>query len=122
MPMTADSRAVDEYITKIDKDHQQLLKELRAVIKVCLPESKEGIAWGMPSYWQNTYLIHFQAFKKHLNVYIGPEAVAYLQEKYPDLSYTKRGFQLIYGKDIPKEAIEDVCHWQVEKYGGKDEA
>lgn len=50
----------------------------------------------MPSYWQNTYLIHFQAFKHHVNVYVGPEAVAYLQENYPELSFTKRGFQLRY--------------------------
>ncbi|MDY4760615.1 iron chaperone [Streptococcus thoraltensis] len=121
MPMLADSKAVDDYIEKVDETHQTFLKQIREVIKSSLPDTVEGLAWSMPSYWQNTYLIHFQAFKKHVNVYVGLEAVIYLQDNYPELSYTKRGFQLVYGQKIPKKAIEDVCQWQLQQYGEKDE-
>ncbi|MEQ9763706.1 DUF1801 domain-containing protein [Streptococcus sp. ZJ151] len=121
MPMLADSKAVDNYIAEVDEIHQPLLKELREIIKTTLPKASEGLAWSMPSYWQNTYIIHFQAFKKHVNVYVGPDAVSYWQDKYPELSFTKRGFQLPYDQKVPKEAIKTICLWQLQQYGERDE-
>ena len=120
--MKEDSQAVKNYIDRHHVAHRDFLLRLRSMIKAYLPNSCEGIAWSMPSYWQNTYLIHFQAFKHHVNVYVGPEAVAYLQENYPELSFTKRGFQLRYDQEIPTNPLRAVCQWQLQKYGDNDEA
>ncbi len=46
------------------------------------------------------------------------EAVAYLQENYLELSFTKRGFQL----RIPTNPLRAVCQWQLQEYGDNDEA
>lgn len=115
--------AVADYIAKEESQQKRdYLNALRTLIKEVLPEAFEGLAWAMPSYWQGSYLIHFQAYKNHVNVYIGPEGVAFLQTAYPELSYTKRGFKLDYTKPLPDKALKTACQWALKRYGETNEA
>lgn len=59
MVMKADSQAVDDYIATDSHEKTIFLLALKRIIKESLPNSREGLAWSMPSYWQGSYLIHF---------------------------------------------------------------
>lgn len=116
--MKENKEAVTAYIAERPQDQQRQLASLRNLIVSQLPDSViEGIAWSMPSYWQKTYLIHFQAYSNHLNVYIGPDAVAHFTDIYPDLKYSKRGFKLTYEEPLPQEEIKAMLSWLYETYG-----
>ena len=48
---------------------------MNEVIKAALPDAVEKISWSMPTYWKKYNLIQFAAFKKHVGLYPGPQAV-----------------------------------------------
>lgn len=114
--MKANSLAVEDYISPQTLEIQVFFEKLRRLIQQELPEAREGIAWKMPSYWQGTYLVHFQAFKSHVNLYVGPEAVAHFQESYPGLEFTGRGIRLSYQEPLPEEALRNILDFQYQTF------
>jgi len=48
-----------------------LLEKVRDTIRAASPEAIEKISWRMPTFWQGENLIHFAAFKKHMDIYPG---------------------------------------------------
>ena len=71
---------IDEYILNQPEKAQPLLKEINETIRAAIPDTMEKISWSMPTYWKKRNLIQFAAFKNHVGLYPGPEAV----EKFAD--------------------------------------
>lgn len=109
--------SITEYIEVQDPAHQKSLHQLRDILASCLENAEEKIAWGMPSYWKKKYIIHFQAFKNHMNIYIGPDAVDHFKTLYPDIDFTGRGFRLSYSDEIPEETIRTMALWCEKEIG-----
>ena len=68
-----DARDVDEYINSFPDDIQDVLKEIRRIIREVAPEAIEGVFYGIPSY--SVYgipLVYFAANKKHIGFYATP--------------------------------------------------
>jgi uncharacterized protein YdhG (YjbR/CyaY superfamily) len=51
------------------------LKKVRGAIRAAAPHAAEKISYQMPTYWDGRNLIHFAAFKRHIGVYPGAEAM-----------------------------------------------
>ena len=66
------AKTVDEYISNKDIEIQPFLMKIREIIKRSIPEATEKIAWNMPSYWKDKYIIHFECYRNHVNIYVGP--------------------------------------------------
>lgn len=115
--MIADRNAVTDYIESRQSPQKELLEQLRNTIIEHLPVTViEGVAWSMPSYWEKTYLIHFQAYTKHINVYIGPEAVEHFQPLYTNLTFSKRGFKLMNQDNLPETELKVILNWLYQTY------
>lgn len=66
--MTA--KEVDVYLAKVVQPHRSTLKEMRKRIKEVIPNSEEGIAWGMPAYKiEGKYVAGFAAFTNHCSFF-----------------------------------------------------
>lgn len=64
---------VTEYIQKADADKQSILKEVREIVQVTVPNAIEEISYGMPAYtWREKPLFYFAAMKGHLGLYPTP--------------------------------------------------
>lgn len=119
--MEVNKEAVTDYINNRPDNHKAFLKALRLIIIESLPETvNEGIAWSMASYWQGTYLIHFQDYSQHLNIYIGPEAVEHFKTIYPHLDYSKRGFKLLHNQELPEKELREMIKWLYKTYAKQD--
>jgi len=57
---------VDEYIEKQKSPQKEICQKLRKVIFKNLPDVKEEIKWGVPSYEEGKY--YFVALKTHVNL------------------------------------------------------
>lgn len=55
---------VDEYINSFYQQIQINLIKLRKIIKETAPEAQEKISWGVPTYFQDGFLVQFAAYKK----------------------------------------------------------
>ena len=65
---------VRAYIDQTDEAHRAELVQVYEAIHAVLPDEREWINWGMPTFGKN--VIHFSAAKRHVGIYPGPEAVS----------------------------------------------
>jgi uncharacterized protein YdhG (YjbR/CyaY superfamily) len=72
----------------------------------------------MPTFWQGENLIHFAAFKKHIGLYPGGEAIPEFAERLAGYKTSKGAIQLPLGKPIDYELIRDIVRWRVKQTEG----
>lgn len=102
---------IDDYISTQPIEIQPLLHQVRNAISKVLPNAQEKISWGMPTYWRKHNIIHFAAFKKHLGIYPGSEAIEHFKDKLNDLKHTKGAIQIPYDKPLPLALISEIAKW-----------
>src|SRR3954469_5086773 len=61
----AKDKRIDEYISKAQPFAQPVLKHLRKLVHLAIPEIEENIKWGMPAFAYKGMLFGMAAFKKH---------------------------------------------------------
>ena len=103
---------IDEYILSQDEDKREELELVRKTLQKALPEADEKISWSMPTYWKQHNIIHFAAFKKHIGLYPGSEAVAQFKDELEAAGYkTDKGtIRFPYGK-VNTEMIARIAKW-----------
>lgn len=111
-------KTIDEYILRQEEQAQPHLQEMNIAIKAAIPDAIGKISWSMPTYWKKWNLIHFAAFKKHIGLYPGPEAVEVFADRLQDYKTSKGTIQFPYDKPLPLELIAEIATWcetEVEK-------
>jgi uncharacterized protein YdhG (YjbR/CyaY superfamily) len=104
-------RTVEEYIERQPEYARPYLRQINEAIRSAIPEAKEKISWSMPTYRKNHNLIHFAAFKKHIGLYPGAEAVEAFADKLKDFKTSKGTIQLPYDKPLPLDLIVQIAKW-----------
>lgn len=78
--MNPNYKTVDEYLSTISEDKRAALEKLRKTIRSAAPKAEECIAYGIPGYRLNGYLVGFGASKNHCSFYPGGIAHDYADE------------------------------------------
>ena len=102
---------IEEYIGRQPEQVQPYLRPVNQAIRSVLPDADEKISWSMPTYWKKRNLIQFAAFKKHIGLYPGPEAVKAFADKLEEYRTSKGAIQLPYEKPLPLELIAEIAQW-----------
>ena len=67
---------IDAYLKNLSDDQRNTLSQVRSHIKLLCPESQEVFSYGMPGFkYKNKYLIACGAFKNHMSIFPGSEAI-----------------------------------------------
>ena len=104
-------KTIEEYIKRQPEQVQPFLRQVNTAIQSAIPTAKEKISWSMPTYWKKHNLIQFAAFKKHIGLYPGPEAVAEFSERIKDCKSGKGSIQFTYSKPLPLPLIGEIAKW-----------
>lgn len=102
---------IEEYMERQPEEVQPYLQQVNQAIKNAIPDTKEKISWSMPTYWKKHNLIQFAAFKKHIGLYPGPEAVAVFADRLTEYKTSKGAIQFPYNKPLPLELIAEIAKW-----------
>ena len=102
---------IEEYIQRQPKEAQPHLEQMNAAIRSALPDAVQKLSWSMPTYWKKRNLIQFAAFKKHVGLYPGPEAVEAFADKLKAYKTSKGAIQFPYNKPLPTELITEIALW-----------
>lgn len=102
---------IDEYIAAQPENVQDTLNQVRDSIKAVLPDAQERISWRMPTFWKEHNIIHFAAFKKHIGLYPGGEAIEHFADQLKPYKTSKGAVQFQYSEPIPLELIADIAKW-----------
>ena len=109
------TKNIEEYIQSCDQSIQPKLNELWQLIKNIAPELKEKISWGMPTFFMKHNIIHFAAYKNHIGLYPGSEAIEFFADRLKQYPTSKGAIKLPYDKEFAKELIKDIILYNIQK-------
>ena len=110
-------QTIEEYILRQPEAVQPVLRQLQETIHTAIPDAKEKISWSMPTFWKGCNLIQFAAFKKHIGLYPGSEAVEAFAGRLASFSTNKGSIRLPLNQPMPWELITDIARWRETAYG-----
>ena len=109
------SHSIDEYIAVFPADVQDILQELRSVIKASAPDAIEVISYQMPAFKQNGILVYFAAFKKHIGFYPAPQGIEEFKDELSQYKGGKGSVQFPIDKPLPIELISRIVKFRVQE-------
>lgn len=106
--------AIETYIQQYPDNVQEILHNIRELIKDNAPEAEELFAYGMPAYKTNKKpLVYFAAFKKHIGFYATPSGHSEFQDELSKYKQGKGSVQFPLDKPIPYKLIERIVKFRV---------
>lgn len=113
---------IDQYIQNYPDEVQDLLKQVRNLIRELAPDAEECLGYGIPTFkTHGKALVHFAAFKKHLGFYATPSG----HEAFADeLSHYKQGkgsVQFPLNKPIPFDLIRRMVAFRIKENNAQAE-
>ncbi len=107
--------AIDDYIAAQTPEVRPILQSIRETIHAAAPEASEKIAWQMPTFWKGENIVHFAAFKKHIGLYPGGEAVGVFADRLGDYKTSKGAIQFPLDRPVDHALIADIVRWRVKE-------
>lgn len=107
---------IDKYITGFPIEIQEILQQIRAIIKETAPEVTESIAYGMPAYKTNGKpLVYFAGYKNHIGFYATPSGHENFAKELSQYKQGKGSVQFPLNKPIPYDLIREIVKFRVEE-------
>lgn len=112
-------RTIEEYISEQPEEIQPILRTLRETIHAAIPGAKEKISWSMPTFGNRCNLIQFAAFRSHIGLYPGPEAVQAFAHRLTVYQTSKGAIRLPIDRPLPLDLIAEIARWCDAAYSEK---
>lgn len=113
-------KTIDEYIKLYPVDVQNILNEIRAVIRKEAPDALETISYQMPTFkLYGVNLVHFAAWKSHIGFYPTPSVTTQFEKELAEYKYAKGSIQFPLNEKIPYEFIKKVVRYRVDEVTAK---
>ena len=105
---------VDDYIASFEPPTQEILNDIRTVVRNAAPEAIESIAYGMPAYKHNKKPIaYFAAFRHHIGFYATPHAHEEFGKRLSVYKQGKGSVQFPIDQPMPLDLIADMVTYNV---------
>ena len=100
---------VTDYLNTLGEAEKNALERIQAIVTQIAPEAEEVITYGMPGYkYKGKYLISFAAFKDHLSIFPGAEAIEALKDKLEGFALSKGTIQFTLENQLPTEIVQEI--------------
>lgn len=114
--------SIDEYILQFPKEVQDVLQDLRNVIKESAPEAVEKISYQMPAFVLHGNLVYFAVNKNHIGFYPTSSGIAAFKHKLTDYKSSKGAVQFPKDQPLPYDLISEIVKFRVTENRNKAEA
>ncbi len=106
---------VDEYIEGFPGEIKNKLKEIRGIIRGTIPEAKEKMAYGMPTYYYKENVVHFAGYKEHLGFYPTPAGITKYIKKLEQYKSSKGAIKFNIKDTLPRELIIEITKYRMKE-------
>ncbi len=107
--------SIDAYIADFPEKTQELLQQVRAVIKQAAPDAGEKIGYGIPTFTLNGNLVHFAGYKHHIGFYPGALGIEVFMDEISKYKWAKGSVQFPIEEPIPFDLITRIVKFRVKK-------
>lgn len=104
---------IDTYIGQFPAEVQEILQEIRQVIKEAAPEAEERISYQMPTFYLGGNLVHFAAYKNHIGFYPAPSGIEKFKQELSKYKSAKGSVQFPLNQPIPFNLIGKIVRFRV---------
>ena len=112
--------SIDAYIAGFPPATQEVLQELRALIRAAAPEATETISYAIPTFdLGGRHLVHFAGYAKHIGFYPVPSGMETFKEELTPYRSGKGSAQFPLGKPLPTDLIRRIVEYRVEENVGR---
>ncbi len=101
-------KSVDEYVASQPEGARLHMMKIIGMIRSEVPEAREQIKWGMPSFHAGKYSMQFSACKDRLSLYIGADAIENLKGRLEGFAYKKDALYLPYDRPLPVGLVKEI--------------
>jgi uncharacterized protein YdhG (YjbR/CyaY superfamily) len=100
---------IDDLLKDVSAPQKTVLQHIRKLILERAPEAKEVMTYGMPGFkYKNKYLVSFAAFKDHMSIFPGAEAVETYAPHLKGYTMSKGTIQFTVEKPISDEILVGI--------------
>lgn len=108
---------IDEYMAGFPKNVQDILKEMRQVIKESAPGATEAI-YRMPTFKLKGNLVHFAGFQNHIGFYPTPSGIAAFKKELSGYKTSKGAIRFPIDKPIPYDLVKKIVKFRADEVLG----
>ena len=107
---------IDEYIAAFPRNVQDILEELRRVIRESAPESEETISYGIPTFdFNGRHLVHFAAYRNHVGFYPTSSGIAHFKKELSRYELSRGTVRFPINEPIPFDLVKKIVKYRVEE-------
>ena len=112
---TAKPETIDQYIADFPTEIQQVLEEVRSTIRQMVPDARECISYGIPTFdMGKSHLVHFAGFKQHIGLYPTPTGMEAFKADLAPYKQGKGSVQFPLDQPMPLDLIRKIVKYRVE--------
>lgn len=111
--------SVDEYIAGFPAATQEVLEEVRALIRAAASGATETISYAIPTFDLNGHLVHFAGYRNHIGLYPGPSGIEAFREELKPYKSARGSVQFPLGQPLPMDLIRRIVEFRVQENAGK---
>lgn len=104
---------IDEYIENFSPEIQEILQNIRNIIKDSAPDATEAISYQMPTFKLNGNLVHFAVCKNHIGFYPTPSGIVNFADELSKYKTSKGAVQFPLNVPIPFELMDKIVKFRV---------
>ena len=115
------AKNIDEYIRHFPAEVQEMMKQLRAIIKKAVPDAEETISYGIPCFRsKGRYVIYFAGYQHHIGIYPVPINNVEFEKEYSKFKTSGKGtLQLPLNEPIPVDLITKIVKFRLKENAKK---
>ena len=107
---------IDEYIATFPRNVQDILDELRRIIRESAPKSEETISYGIPTFDLNgKHLVHFAAYKNHIGFYPTSSGITRFKKELSRYELSRGTVRFPINEPIPFDLIRKIVKYRVKE-------
>ena len=107
--------SIDEYISAFPVETQQLLEQIRTIVKSVAPEANEVISYSMPAFKLNGILVYFAGYKNHIGLYPLASGIEVFKDELAAFKWAKGSIQFPLNKPLPVDLITRIVSFRADE-------
>ena len=113
--MNAAPSDIDNYIAAFPEAVQELLRQMRRIIREAAPEAAETISYAMPTFVLQGNLVHFAGYKSHIGFYPAPSGIRAFRDELSGYKLSKGAVQFPLDGPLPEAVITKIVCFRAEE-------
>lgn len=106
---------IDTYISQFPDNVQKKLIIIKKTIQTAVPDAREDVRYGMPTFILHGNLVHFAAYRHHIWFYPTPSAIVAFADQLAQYKTSKGAIQFPIDEALPLTLIRRIVAFRVKE-------